>query len=100
MNDTVSFREPAVPVAWSIERPTGGLLALNGGGTTVTLGSTATRVTRTAVPFSVNTHIGTSAGPIDVSMRLVARFASVTTRGLQSVQPDESLPAATRSASA
>src|SRR5258708_7602982 len=78
--------------------PSGGWSALNGGGSTVTLGSAATRVTRTAVPLIVNTHTGVAAGPIDVSTRLVARCASVTTSGVQSAQSPA--PAATRSLSA
>src|SRR5690349_1387362 len=66
--------------------PSGGSLAFHGGGWTVTLSSTATRVIFTWEPSIEYTQIGTLAGPRDVSTSPVASWASVTSSDRQASQ--------------
>src|SRR5690349_631533 len=83
-----------------MDSPAGGSLAFHGGGTTASVaeGATATRVSRTAVPRSVNSHAGTVASPRVVPMWTVVKVAPVTVGTLHDPQSGPADPV--RSASA
>src|SRR5262245_2770763 len=86
---TVNTRVPAVVDADSMASPPGAWYGSHDGGTTVTVpaGSTATRVTRTALPRKVNSQAGTVAGPRVVWICTVLSRAAVTS---SAVQPEQS----------
>src|SRR2546421_12469078 len=101
MNETVSSRASALPRADWIARPAGASFGSHGGGTTVTGFATATRVTFAVVPLTLNSHIGTVAGPRDVCAGPVVSRAAVMSRGLQPEQgapPDLTIAASAWSA--
>ena len=75
-----------VPLADSMEIPVGASLGFHGGGVTLVRAAMATRVTRTDVPWSLNSHIGAVAGPRLVSAGPVVSRAPVICKGTQSEQ--------------